>query len=222
MRVVFDLDGTLVDSTPDLLAAINHVLKAHGLAPSDREENLRYAGHGLTWMFERTVTLRVGASAEDEQKRLVLEMGERYRAHPATLSRPFDGVVAMLTALQERGIDLCVISNKPSDLSQRILAQLFPTITFYKIFGPDSGNPPKPDPTSLQRCREGMGEGEMLIYVGDTEIDHQTGVGTADRVFLAVWGYRGRDALQAMGFDESHLLDEPMDLLSIVHTKGER
>ncbi len=221
MRVVFDLDGTLVDSSADLLAAINHVLGAHHLRESDRSENLRYAGLGIEVMFTKTVQERTPLWSADEQGQLVAEMVRRYSENPVSLSRAFDGISELLASLQDRGIELCVISNKRTALSEKILATLFPAIAFAKIHGPDSGYPPKPDPAALNSCRIGMEEGDLLFYVGDTEIDYQTAEGSADYVFLASWGYRGRDALLAMGFDEACILTKPMDLLSIVQTKGE-
>lgn len=221
MRVVFDLDGTLVDSTADLLAAINPVLHQYGLAESDRSENLRYAGHGIVAMFKNTIDARVSDWSVEKREGLATQMGALYSQNPVALTRPFDGVGELLDELSQDAIELCVISNKPSALSQLILGTLFPSIAFLKVFGPDSGYAPKPDPSSLASCRSGMGDGDLLIYVGDTEIDYQTASGTADRVYLASWGYRGRTALLAMGFDENIIVEKPMDLISIVRTKGE-
>lgn len=220
MRVVFDLDGTLVDSSADLLAAINCVLRAHHLPESGRSENLRHAGLGVEAMFRATIEERAPTWREDEKRAMLDAMGELYNKDPVTLTRPFDGIGEMLGALARKGIELCVISNKPSPLSRRILTTLFPSISFKEVFGPDSGYPPKPDPVSLFRCRQGLAEGNLLIYVGDTEIDHQTAHGTADCVYLASWGYRGRDALLSMGFDERIIVDKPMDLVPILYAKG--
>lgn len=221
MRVVFDLDGTLVDSSADLLAAINHVLRAHHLADSDRSENLRYAGLGIEAMFKATLEARVSGWSEAQKGFLIDAMKAHYSADPVALTRPYEGIVEMLGALAAEGVGLCVISNKPSPLSRRILASLFPAISFMEVLGPDSGFLPKPDPASLRSCRRGMGGGEALLYLGDTEVDHQTGEGTADYVFLASWGYRGRDVLLAMGFDGDIILEKPMELVSIVRTIGE-
>ncbi|MFA5448691.1 MAG: HAD-IA family hydrolase, partial [Sphaerochaeta sp.] len=106
-----------------------------------------------------------------------------------------------------------------SNLSQQILSTLFSSIDFERIIGPDSGYPPKPNPMSLLSCREGMGMGEQMLYIGDTEIDWQTAHRSADHVYLATWGYRGRQALMAYGIEERYLIDYPMELFSIVQKK---
>ena len=221
MRVVFDLDGTLVDSVEDLLAAINRVLADHHLPLSNRKENLRYAGLGVEPMFRRSIEARVPSWDEEEKQRLTDAMIDLYRKNPATLTRPFEGIEHLLESLQKDGVSMCVISNKTSNLSQQILSTLFSSIDFERIIGPDSGYPPKPNPMSLLSCREGMGMGEQMLYIGDTEIDWQTAHRSADHVYLATWGYRGRQALMAYGIEERYLIDYPMELFSIVQKKGD-
>ena len=201
MAIAFDLDGTLVDSTPDLLAAINGVLIQYNLPQTDRQENLSVAGGGLESMFALTIEKKAPTWTSDKKKQLKNEMLELYQLDPSTRTTPFPGMVSLLEALQAQGIPICVISNKLLALTQKILHLKFPSIQFTKIYGIDSGFPPKPDSSSLLDFKSSLKKGEALIYLGDTEIDYKTAHGVADRVFLATWGYRGHDALLAQGFD---------------------
>ncbi|MBI9094568.1 MAG: HAD family hydrolase [Sphaerochaeta sp.] len=203
MGIVFDLDGTLIDSTPDLLAAINTVLLKHGLPLTDRQENLSLAGKGLASMFSLTLGKRVPSWSREEKDQLEADMFALYTDEPARLSVPFPGICSLLEAIQGQGIPIGIISNKHVDLTQKILAVHFPSITFSRVYGIDSGFEPKPDASSLLDFKSSLRSSEELIYVGDTEIDYETAKGVADRIYLATWGYRGSDALLAQGIDGS-------------------
>ena len=212
MGIAFDLDGTLVDSTPDLLAAINAVLLTHNLPLSDHRENLSLAGDGLSVMFSRTVEVRVPAWSSEKKEQLSSEMLSLYRLEPARLTEPFPGIVSLLEAIQAQDIPICIISNKLVALTNEILMVSFPSITFSKVYGIDSGFEPKPDSSSLLDFKSSLSFGEELIYVGDTEIDYKTAFGVADRVYLATWGYRGFDALLEHGIDKRLMVSDTAQL----------
>lgn len=222
MKVVFDLDGTLVDSTPDLLVAINRVLTEYDLPISDRLENQRFAGQGLMPMFKATVHSRVPEWTEDKQNLLIREMFDWYNRYPVCYTRAFDGVPQLLNTLQRENIKLCVISNKIYSLTSQIVKTVFPDIIFDRIYGSDSGFPPKPNSDSLKTCRQGMDASEQLIYVGDTEIDYETAKNTADQVFIVTWGYRGKEVLLSKGIKQELLVENPMSLVLMVHHTKER
>ena len=205
MGIVFDLDGTLVDCTPDLLAAINAVLLNHNLPLSDHRENLSLAGDGLSVMFARTLDVRVPTWSREKKEQLCSEMLFLYREEPAKLSFPFPGIVSLLEAIQAQGIPIGIISNKLVVLTQKILQVNFPSVTFTKVYGIDSGFEPKPDASSLLDFKSSLSFGEELVYVGDTEIDYKTAKGVADRIYLATWGYRGLEGLLEHGID-THLM----------------
>ena len=212
MGIAFDLDGTLVDSTPDLLAAINAVLLKHNLPLSDHRENLSLAGDGLSTMFGRTLEIRVPSWPSEKKEQLISEMLALYGEDHAKLTVPFPGIVSLLEAIQDQEIPMCVISNKLIALTEKILRTLFPTITFARVYGIDSGFAPKPDSSSLLDFKASLGPYEELIYVGDTEIDYKTASGVADKVYLGTWGYRGSDALLQHGIDKSLMVRDTAQL----------
>ena len=212
MGIAFDLDGTLVDSIPDLLAAINAVLLKHNLPPSDRGENLFFAGGGLEAMFVSTIERRIPACSAEKKEQLCSEMLSLYSAEPAKRTEPFAGIPLLLEAIQAQGIAMCVISNKLVSLTQKILHAHFPSIIFSRVYGIDSGFKPKPDASSLLDFKATLASDEELIYVGDTEIDYKTATGVADRLYLATWGYRGSDGLLSHGIDPSLFVSDAAQL----------
>lgn len=222
MRIVFDLDGTLVDSTPTLLATINTVLAEHNLAPSNQDENHRYAGHGLFSMFDSTIRSRVPDWEEKQRTVLVQEMLADYSQRSTIGNVVYEGVPTLLEALQQKGFKLCIISNKLSSLTKAIVANSFPTIRFEHIYGEDSGFAPKPDPGSLNQCRTLLKDQEPLIYVGDTEIDYETARNAKVTVYLATWGYRGKKTLLSYGIAEHLLIAHPMQLVCMIEQHKER
>jgi len=210
--IAFDLDGTLVDSTPDLLAAINAILLEYNLSPSDARENLSYAGGGLASMFARTIEARVPTWTSEKKDQMTAQMLEFYRTDPSSLTTPFPGMVSLLEAIQAKDIPMGVISNKLVELTQKVLRSNYPSITFSKVYGIDSGFAPKPDSGSLLDFKSTLGPDEELIYVGDTEIDYRTAKGVADRVFLGTWGYRGVEGLLEHGIDKALMVSDTAQL----------
>jgi phosphoglycolate phosphatase len=219
MGIAFDLDGTLVDSTLDLLFAINAVLRRHNLPLSDHQENLSLAGDGLEVMFASTLERRVPSWGREKKEQLKAEMLFLYSAEPAKRSLPFAGIPGLLEAIQEQGIPMCVISNKLVGLTQQILHVHFPLVAFSRVYGIDSGFEPKPDASSLLDFKASLARDEELIYVGDTEIDYKTAAGVADRVYLATWGYRGSDGLLAHGIDKSLFVSDTAQLACALDIK---
>jgi phosphoglycolate phosphatase len=203
--IAFDLDGTLVDSTPDLLTAINAVLLKHNLPLSDHRENLSLAGDGLDAMFARTIERRIPFVLREQKEQLCSEMLFLYSEEPAKLTVPFPGIPSLLVAIQAQGIPMCVISNKLVALTQKILHISFPSVSFSRVYGIDSGFAPKPDASSLLDFKSSLPVGEKLTYVGDTEIDYKTAHGVADRICLVTWGYKGSVGLAEHGIDK-HLM----------------
>jgi phosphoglycolate phosphatase len=212
MGSVFDLDGTLVDSTPDLLAAINAVFHRYNLPLSNHQENLSLAGDGLDAMFNRTLERRVPSWKAEKKEQLKAEMLFLYREEPAKLTLPFPGILSLLEAIQAQGIPIGIISNKLGALTQKILHVTFPSVTFARVYGIDSGFEPKPDQGSLLDFKGSLSFGEELIYVGDTEIDYKTARGVADRIYLATWGYRGSEGLLEHGIDKRLMVSDTAQL----------
>ncbi|MEM1299948.1 MAG: phosphoglycolate phosphatase [Pseudomonadota bacterium] len=186
LNIVFDLDGTLIDSAPDIHAAANKVLAAEGLGQITFAQSRGYVGHGAAVFIERMrADLGLG---EERQAPLLAAFLELYEG-AVHLTEPYRGVVAALEALTAKGHRLGVCTNKPIGPTRAVLAHLDLARFFPVVLGGDSMAVRKPDPTPLLAAFEGLGEG-MCVYVGDSEVDAETASRAEVPFYLYSPGYR--------------------------------
>jgi phosphoglycolate phosphatase len=183
--VVFDLDGTLVDTAPDLIAALNHVLDRESLPPVPLRAARNMIGAGARKLIERALELEDRAATVDDITRLTKDFIDYYAAHIAVESRPFDGLEGALDELQAQGFAFAVCTNKLEWLSKLLLDELDLSRRFAAICGADTFGVSKPDPSILQQtvARAG-GNLTSTIMVGDAGPD----VGVARRAGVPVIG----------------------------------
>ena len=207
--VIFDLDGTLVHSLPDIAAAMNRSLSKFGL-PVFEESAYKYkVGNGVLKLTERCV---------GERKDLFDQVKAAYMADYAqnnrVLSRPFRGVEEMLRALIQRGIPAAVLTNKDQGDAENMLGHFFPDIAFSVIRGRTEGVPLKPDPAgALLIARQLDVSPADCLYVGDTSTDMNCGNAAGMETVGVLWGYRPREELTANG--ARHLISDPMELIDL-------
>lgn len=188
MRIIFDLDGTLIDSAPDIHAAGNAVLLAEGLAPIPYEQARSFIGNGARVFLERLERASAGANDPPRTERLRRLFAVQYeRAH--ALTRPYPGVVEAMTLLREQGWRLGLCTNKPIAPTRAVLAHLRWTPFFDVLVGGDTLPVMKPDPAPLLKAMRSLGDGP-LVYVGDSEVDAATAVAAGVPFALFTEGYR--------------------------------
>jgi phosphoglycolate phosphatase len=183
--VVFDLDGTLVDTAPDLIAALNHVLARDGIAPLPLASARNMIGAGARKLIERGLEVADRNVSADDLNRLMRDFIDYYAAHIADASRPFEGLEDALDDLSSRGYRFAVCTNKLEWLSKLLLDRLGLSSRFAAICGADTFGVAKPDPAILQQtlARAG-GRTSAAIMVGDAGPD----VGVARRASVPVIG----------------------------------
>ncbi len=185
--IVFDLDGTLIHSAPDLHAACNRMLADAGKPPQSLETVTGYIGNGVAKLVERAMaTAGIPAS---EHARMVEIFMRHYDADPATLTRPYPGLIPLLERLKARGHALAICTNKPEAPAREILRLLEMEDYFSALVGGDTLEVRKPDPAPLHHCLELLGAPEA-IYVGDSETDAETARRAALPFALFTGGYR--------------------------------
>jgi phosphoglycolate phosphatase len=183
--IVFDLDGTLVDSAPDLIGALNYVLSREGLAPVPLASGRKMVGAGARKLIERGLEAEGRIASAQDIARLTDDFIAYYADHIAVTSRPFDGVEEALDALASRGCQFAVCTNKLEGLSKRLLDELGLSARFAAICGADTFGVSKPDPIILrQTILRAGGEISAAIMVGDAGTD----VGAARRAGVPVIG----------------------------------
>ncbi len=183
--IVFDLDGTLVDTAPDLISALNWVLDREGLPPVPLQSARSMIGAGARRLIERGLELEGRAASYEDVTRLTGDFIDHYAAHIADASRPFDGLESALDDLAAHGYRFAVCTNKLEWLSKRLLDQLGLSTRFASICGADTFGVSKPDPAILQQtiARAG-GQLSQAIMVGDAGPD----IGVARRAGIPVIG----------------------------------
>jgi phosphoglycolate phosphatase len=183
--IVFDLDGTLVDTAPDLINALNFVLDREGLPPVPLHTARNLIGAGARRLIERALELEGRNASPQYIARLTADFIDYYAAHIADASRPFEGLESALDDLSSRGFRFAVCTNKLEWLSKRLLDQLGLSARFAAICGADTFGVAKPDPAILQQtvARAG-GEISSSIMVGDAGTD----IGVARRAGVPVIG----------------------------------
>lgn len=188
--IVFDLDGTLVETAPDLLGTLNALLRREGLPPLTLEIARHLIGQGAKALIARGFAAAGERLDEQRLEGLFGAFIAHYRAHIADLSRPFDGVIAALDHLQAAGARLAVCTNKPTDLSVALLKALGMADRFAAIVGPDVAPAPKPDPRHLITTIERAGgEVSRAVMIGDSVADARAARSADVPLVLVSFGY---------------------------------
>jgi phosphoglycolate phosphatase len=191
--IAFDLDGTLVDTAPDLIATLNWVFAERGLPPVTYKEARTMIGAGVKPLLRRGLTAHGIDLPEAELDALYSIYLERYAAHIADLSRPFPGLEDALDRLESRGFRFAVATNKLEWLSVRLLDALGLSRRFDAVCGQDTFKIAKPNPEMLRRTLEKAGGGLAgAIMVGDSETDIRTAQAAGIPVVAVDFGYTDR------------------------------
>lgn len=196
--VVFDLDGTLLDTLPDLVELTNATLRACGFPTHTREEVLSYVGSGVEALIRMAVPQ---GTPEAAIERASARWKELYPDYGYSLTRPYPGIPEMLDALNHRGMKLAVLSNK-FDGAVRDVIEAFLPGKFAAVHGESPDYPRKPDPTGLNRLLAGLGScAERCIFVGDSSNDVRVAKASGSYSIGVTWGYGSRETLVSDGAD---------------------
>ncbi|RRD79384.1 HAD family hydrolase [Tannerella forsythia] len=214
--VIFDLDGTLLDTIADLAHSTNHALEQTGFPTHPVEAYKYFVGNGINKLFER-------ALPEDERTQdNILRVREvflpYYDEHNADYTRPYDGVSDLLAALQTEGIVLSVASNKYQRATEKLVRAYFPEIRFAAVFGQRQGVPVKPDPTIVRNILKITGRSVAeTLYVGDSGVDMQTAENAGVTSVGVTWGFRPLSELNACGAQHvAHTAEEILQIIASV------
>lgn len=194
-HIVFDLDGTLIDSAPDIHAAANAVLAEAGAAPISLADTRRFIGNGAPVFVARMRAAR--ALPEEAQAPLYAAFAARY-AEAVELTKPYAGVFSALDALAAQGHRMGICTNKPIIPTRAVMDHLGLTRHFAAIIGGDSLPVHKPDPAPLHACFHALAGGEAAaqLYVGDSEVDAECAQRAGLRFLLYTQGYRKSEVAQ--------------------------
>jgi len=211
--IIFDLDGTLLDTLDDIADAMNDVLAARGLPTHPVDAYRHFVGDGVRNLARRTLP----ESHRDEETidRFTAEMREAYAKNWNNKSRPYAGVPDMLDELTASGIKLAILSNKPHDFTVKCVTTLLPRWRFDVVMGHHDAIALKPDPSGALEVLAKLGLGAKdVLYVGDSGMDMQTAVRAGMFPLGVLWGFRGGNELRLSGAKE--LVRTPAEILEFL------
>ena len=194
--VIFDLDGTLLNTLADLAAAGNHALEALGLPTHEVEAYKTFIGNGIPNLIRRMLP---EGSEEALQKEALRLFSDHYAAHHSDRTKPYDGIPALLDTLHRRGVKIAVVSNKAHVFSVELIRRFFGE-TVGPVYGTGNDLPRKPDPTAVFRVMEELGVTKPeTLYVGDSDVDMFTARNAGLDACGVLWGFRSKNVLTESG-----------------------
>ena len=209
--VVFDLDGTLLDTLGDLRDSVNFALEKNGLPNRTTEEIRSFVGNGIRLLIERSVPKNASIEIIDK---CFSEFKEYYKEHSAILTKPYDGIIDLMKELKSKGIKIAVVSNK-ADFAVKTLMEDYFKGLYDCAYGERVGVPRKPAPDSVFGAISEMGaEIENTVYIGDSEVDVETSKNANLPCIAVTWGFRDKEVLESL--NPEYIVDSPSDILRII------
>lgn len=210
--VLFDLDGTLLDTIEGIATAMNRVMDRLGCRGHGTETYKRFVGEGMEKLVARS--LPAESPLRLDLARIVTMYREEYRICWEESSKPYPGIPEMLAGLAGRGIQLAVLSNKADDFTRIMTSRLLPGIHFARVRGALPGEPKKPDPRMAIETAEALAvPAPNFIYVGDSATDMHTAQAAGMFPVGVAWGFRTADELRQSG--AKILLEKPSDIFNL-------
>jgi len=196
--IIFDLDGTLLDTIEDLANSVNHALKAFNFPVHPVEAYRFFVGNGVNKLLER-------ALPEDKRNADFISMVKHefikhYFVHAEEFTKPYPGIAELITRLAAEGYQLAVASNKVHEATVQLVKRYFPSVQFAAVFGQRDGFPAKPNPGILEEIISiaGVDKSEVL-YVGDSGVDVATAINAKVAFTGVLWGFRPQKELEELG-----------------------
>lgn len=211
--VIFDLDGTLLNTIDDLAVSTNYALTKHGFPEHPISAYNFFVGNGIRKLVERA--LPENKRDDATVKTVLKDFVSYYDKHSTVLTRPYDGIKELMVELTQSGISMAVASNKYQAATEELVEKYFGEFEFVEVLGQRDGIAPKPDPVIVEDILEKTNvEKEAVLFVGDSGVDMQTAINAEVSSVAVSWGFRPIAELNA--FSPDFMIDSPKELLSII------
>ena len=212
--IIFDLDGTLIDTRTDLANACNHALDQCGFPLRQLEEYNMLVGRGIDNLFRGAMPAE--AVNEENVAKMRSIFVPFYNEHSCDYTKPYEGILGILEQLKGMGLHFAVASNKYQEGTQQLVEKFFGQFNFVKILGQREGKPIKPDPQIVEEAMNGVPgiTKDEVIYVGDSNVDMETGINAGIKTIGVTWGFRTREELEA--YAPYALIDHPGQIVEYI------
>ena len=210
--VIFDLDGTLLNTIDDLGDSVNYVLKKHNYPTFSIEEYKYKVGNGMRKLIERSLPKH--EQTDEKIEKILAEFMAYYGEHKMDKTAPYDNIEQLLKTLKQKGIKTAVVTNKAHISAKPLMDEVFPNL-FDAVIGQKDGVPTKPDPTSVFAVMKELGvSSDECLYLGDSGVDMQTAKNAGIFGIGVLWGFRKADELIENGAKK--LINNPQELLELL------
>lgn len=209
--VIFDLDGTILDTLEDLKNSVNFALSKNGLPVRTIDEIRTFVGNGIRLLIERAVP----ENTNDELlERCFLDFKKHYKEHSADNTKPYDGIIPVLREIKAKGIKLAVVSNKADFAVQTLVEEYFQGLFDFAV-GEREGIRRKPCPDSVNEAIRVLDASpDEVVYVGDSEVDIETSRNAGVNCVAVTWGFRDKCVLESLS--PEYIIDKPSQLMELI------
>ena len=212
--VIFDMDGTLLNTLDDITDSVNAILAENDLPPRTIDEIRHMVGNGAVYLMERAVE---GGASHPEFDRILEDYKAYYEKHCNIKTGPYRNIMELLKTLKDRGYKMAIVSNKPMGAVKELTRIYFGDFVDVSIGTSDSmRRKPYPD-----ECIEAMKElgstREETVYVGDSEVDHKTAINSGLKCISCLWGFRTKEELIEAGAGENVFVNDPLEIMDVLN-----
>ena len=209
--VIFDLDGTLIDTLGDIAASMNKALEKHGFPALETEAYRDKVG----WGIRHLASLCLPPENEEATDLVAADAVNFYSEAPLVFTRPYPGILELVSELKRKKLKTAILTNKPDPTTQLVVAGLFPPLSFNVVHGEIFGKPRKPDPSCVWDILVELDlSPSEIIFAGDSEVDIETAVSSGCFPLGVSWGYRSRETVIKAG--ARGIIDKPIELLGFL------
>lgn len=212
--IIFDLDGTLLDTLEDLANACNYALRTCGFKEHPVNDYVRFVGDGRYVLIKRIVP-EIERENEEVINKVLSYFDEYYGEHMIDMTKPYDGIIEMIDELKSKNIKLAVVSNKPHEFAVEVVKKYFDN-KFDITYGQRENYPTKPNPATVDEvinlfkvCRN------ECLYIGDSDVDMKTAINAKVKSVGVAWGFRGIKELLEAGAD--YIINNPQEVFNVIN-----
>lgn len=214
LAVLFDLDGTLLDTLGDLADSVNAALTSLGHPTHPVDAYKTFVGNGMEMLMRRALPEEIRDNKSEVEVGLS-RLADEYSRRWGATTRPYPGVPELLSELQDLEVKVAVVTNKTDEFAKKTVKMLLPRGSVHLVIGAQPGLPLKPDPTGVLQAAKSFGMGPShFVYLGDSGVDMQTAKNAGMLPVGALWGFRSREELVQSG--AVHLIEHPLELMPII------
>lgn len=209
--IIFDLDGTLLNTLDDLMDSVNFALRSFNLKERSRDEIRRFLGNGVTMLIKRSVPQ---GTSDELREKVFAAFRQHYLENMENKTAPYDGIMPLLEKAEKLGYKTGVVSNKLDEAVKELCRKTFGSLIGFAK-GAEGESDRKPNPINVIKCVEALGSiAEGCVYVGDSEVDFQTAQNAEMKCISVLWGFRTKQELLPFGADT--FIEKPEELLMLI------